>query len=239
MDFTHLGSLSVIVPCRDTERFLGEALDSILTQSVFSQTMRGQFPGAREVIVVDDGSTDGSAALACSYGGVVRCISQAPAGIAAARNSGIRAASGQLLAFLDADDLWPRESLAHRLAILADNPAIGCAYGGVETFFDPGSTPDPTVYLPPARPARLAGAMLVRRAVFEQVGEFDTSLRVGETLDWAARLDDRRIQARATEQIVLRRRVHASNTVRQGADRQSDYLKVVRAALNRRRGGTA
>jgi glycosyltransferase involved in cell wall biosynthesis len=225
VDYAHLGHVSVIVPCRDTSRFLGAALDSILSQD----------PPLLEVIVIDDGSADTSPSVARSYGGVVRCVSQAPAGIAAARNHGVRLAAGALIGFLDADDIWPAGSLAHRIGILADDPDVDCAYGVVETFADPETPGNVTAFLPPPRPARLAGAMLARRSVFDRIGGFDTELSIGETLDWVARLDDHGVVTRATDHVVLRRRVHASNTVRRLADRHNDYIRVMRAALHRRR----
>ena len=229
VDFAHRAKVSVIVPCRDAACFLGQALDSILDQD----------PPPDEVIVIDDGSIDDSATLARSRGGPVRCVSQAPAGIAAARNHGVRLAVGDLIAFLDADDLWPSGSLRHRLEILAADPAVGCAFGVVETFRDVVSPGEGSVFLPQARLARLAGAILVRRPVFDSIGGFDTALRVGETMDWVARLDDNRIVTRPTDRVVLRRRVHASNTVRREPNVQNDYFRVMRAALRRRRGAGA
>jgi len=222
--------VSVIIPCRDAAAFLVQSLDSVLSQE----------PEPGEVIVVDDGSQDESAKLARSYGGPVRCVSQAPAGIAAARNHGIRLASGEIIGFLDADDLWPAGSLRHRLEILAADDTVGCAFGLVETFRDLASGQEGPAFLPPARPARLAGAMLVRRWVFDSVGGFDSTLRIGETMDWVARLDEQHIVTRATDHVVLRRRVHASNTVRRDTSLQTDYIRAMRAALRRRRSaGTA
>jgi glycosyltransferase involved in cell wall biosynthesis len=89
-------TVSVVIPCYNTERYLGDALRSVLTQDV----------PPLEVLVIDDGSTDGSAALAASFGPPVRVLSQPNCGVSAARNHGLREARGEWIAFLDADDVW-------------------------------------------------------------------------------------------------------------------------------------
>jgi glycosyltransferase involved in cell wall biosynthesis len=106
------GLVSCIVPVFNGERFLREALDSI-----FAQTYR-----PIEVIVADDGSTDGSHAVLESYRGRLKCVSQATAGPAATRNLGGRASQGDMLAFLDADDLWKPEKLERQVSTLRECP---------------------------------------------------------------------------------------------------------------------
>src|SRR5690242_17253835 len=96
--------ISVVMPCYNTERHIGEAIDSILSQEIESV----------QVVVIDDGSTDRSADIARGFGKRVECKSQANAGIAAARNCGVALARGKYLAFLDADDIWMPGSLSLR-----------------------------------------------------------------------------------------------------------------------------
>ena len=97
--------VSCIIPVLDGERYLGAALESVLTQTY----------GAVEVIVADDGSTDGTRAVASAFGSRVRYLHQANAGHAAARNLGLAAAGGAFVAFLDADDLWHADKLARQI----------------------------------------------------------------------------------------------------------------------------
>lgn len=219
-------AVSVVIPCHNYGRFLADALGSVAAQT---------YP-AHEVIVVDDGSTDGSADLARAAMPDVRVISQAKSGISAARNSGIAAATGDLIAFLDADDLWPAESLALRIAsIEADASVIG-AFGKVEQFLCPmiDDAARSRLTCPPGQvSARLAGTMLLRRSVVERVGPFDTNLTVGETMDWVARLTDLGEPLVAVDSLVLRRRIHGSNTVLSDTG-YSDYFAAMRAAIRRR-----
>src|SRR4030095_10925317 len=107
--------VSVVIPAYNSERFVDEALESVLRQS--HQRL--------EVIVVDDGSTDGTGARVRAYGNQVRYIHQVNAGVGAARNKGLAAATGDYIAFLDADDLWWPEKIELQLEIAARNPESG------------------------------------------------------------------------------------------------------------------
>src|SRR6266852_6361254 len=107
--------VSVIIPAYNAERFIDETLES-----VFKQTH-----DHLELILVDDGSTDGTGAQVRAYGDRVRFIRQVNAGAGAARNRGLEVATGDYIAFLDADDLWRPEKLEVQLEIAARNPESG------------------------------------------------------------------------------------------------------------------
>jgi glycosyltransferase involved in cell wall biosynthesis len=104
MSTTTPNTITAIIPVHNGERHLAEAIQSVLAQTLP--------PG--EIIVVDDGSTDASAAIAQSFGAPVRVLAQPNLGPAAARNLGLAHATGDLLAFLDADDLWTPNKLARQ-----------------------------------------------------------------------------------------------------------------------------
>ena len=116
-------TLSVIIPCRNAARYLDAALASVRAQTLAPD----------EVIVVDDGSSDDSTMVAGAVPGV-RVCKQEPLGIAAARNAGIAATQGTVIAFLDADDVWPAESLAQRMAALQQDSSLAGVYGRVIQF---------------------------------------------------------------------------------------------------------
>lgn len=221
--------LSVLVPCYDAARYLSEALESAFAQGV----------PLHEVIVVDDGSTDDPERAVAAFGARVRYHRQAHAGIGPARNTALELSSGDLIAFLDADDVWPDGSLAARLEALEADESLEYVYGEVEQFVSPELPEEWTLRhgaaVSTASPARLAGAMLVRRSAFTSVGGFRETLRVGETVDWVARADDLGVAHRSLPRLVLRRRLHATNTGMTQQASRSDYLAVARAALARRR----
>ena len=121
--------VSVIMPVYNGEAYLASAVDSVL----------GQTTQDLELVVVDDGSSDGSAAILERYGERIRVLRQANAGVSAARNAGIAAARGEFIAFLDSDDWWESDFLDEMLRAMAD-PATAIAYCGWQNVgVNPGS----------------------------------------------------------------------------------------------------
>jgi len=167
--------ISVIIPAYNAARFLPRCL-----KSVFAQTLKPD-----EVIVVDDGSTDNTAALAAELGATV--ISQTNSGLADARNTGIRNASGEWIALLDVDDLWTPEKLERQAACI--RPETVLVYTGIRVFDDGGvrdarpaidaiSARKELRYHNPITPS----TVLIRREAFMQVGGFHKGLHACE--DW-------------------------------------------------------
>ena len=119
--------ISCIVAVYNGERYLGEAIDSIL-----AQTYRPS-----EIIIVDDGSTDGTAAVVARYGQQVRYVWQPNSGPAAARNLGLDVMQGEFVAFLDADDLWHPEKLAQQMARFRARPELDYCVAHAQNFWVP------------------------------------------------------------------------------------------------------
>jgi glycosyltransferase involved in cell wall biosynthesis len=212
----------VVIPCWNHGRLLGEALASVATQALQPS----------QVIVVDDGSTDETAAIAQAHPDVM-LIQQEHGGTASARNAGLTHVDADVVAFLDADDLWPTDSLERRVGALCEHNADGC-FGVVEEFGD--SAPyEASVRAGSA--ARLPGSMLVTREALARVGMFDTSLAAGEAIDWVLRFDATGLTWCSVADVVLRRRVHADNTSRDASPRQRlALLEVARRARAANRG---
>ena len=216
-------SVSVIIPAYNAETFLAEAIDSVLSQ--------GHDP--LEVIVVDDGSTDRTAGVASGYGPQVRLLQQPNGGIGSARNAGIDAATGDLLAFLDADDLWTDGALEARLALLEAQPALDGAFGLVENFYDDVSDERFEVKTEVIARGQVAGTLLVRREAFLKAGMF-TEVRLGEFIEWYARALDAGLRFDTAPLVILRRRVHGASTTATARDRTA-YLRAVQSIIARRR----
>jgi glycosyltransferase involved in cell wall biosynthesis len=217
--------VSVIVPAYQAEAFLAEALESALAQD---------YAGV-EILVVDDGSTDRTAEIAGAHG--VRVIRRPNGGPAAARNTGLAVAGGELMTILDADDLWPPDRLSRQVAHMRDHPGDGLVMGLTEVFLTPGQ-PRPAHYPRFAENEPYAGhpsTMLVRREVFELIGPFDESLRLSEDLDWIARAQDAGVRFGQLELTLLRYRIHAENTSRSPHANERATLRVLRESVERKR----
>jgi glycosyltransferase involved in cell wall biosynthesis len=222
-------SVSVVIPVFNCERYLGEAIESALAQTL----------PPSEIIIVDDGSTDNSSEVAKSFGARVRCEKRNHAGIAATRNHGISVAHGDWLAFLDADDLWLREKLAAQFAELEKNPSLEMIFCGTEQFFSPdinAAERGKMVMAVEKSDAPHCGTMLVRREVFQRVGLFNAGLHVFEFIDWFARARDAGVRMMTVARPFMRRRWHLSNTTRR--EKAGDYSQlpgILKQALDRRR----
>lgn len=211
-----LETITVVVPAYNAASYLREALASVLTQS----------HPPYQVIVVDDGSTDGTAAIAAEFPGVV-LVQQPNRGIGAARNAGASLAGQEFIAFLDADDVWPSDALEVLLSE-ARRSGADAVFGHVVQFGEGREDSVPAIgYLP--------GSGIIRRSAFERVGPFREDIRVGEFLDWWARAQESGVRCSTVPRTTLRRRIHATNTGITETDSRVDYTRVLRAALERRR----
>jgi glycosyltransferase involved in cell wall biosynthesis len=211
--------VSVIVPAYNAERFVGHAIRSILAQDY----------SPIEILVVDDGSTDHTAAAVQEFGPRVRFLRQANAGAGAARNRGIEHATGRYIAFLDADDLWEPGKLSRQMELLEADPSCSFLFGQVQQYRDgAGNVGDPAG-------GCLPGTMLARREAVDAIGPLRTDLKVGEFVDWIARARDAGFETRVEPNVWLRRRIHGDNLVTREHSSQSDYLRVIKAAMDRRR----
>ncbi|MBS0560010.1 MAG: glycosyltransferase family 2 protein [Proteobacteria bacterium] len=217
--------ISVVIPAWNAAETLAETLASVAAQSV----------RASETIVVDDGSTDATAEIAHAAGAVV--IAQANQGPAAAMNAGVAAARGRMIAFLDADDVWPAAKLAHQQAALADDAGLDGVFGHVACFADPAL--DGRLHVPEgAAPGWLAGTLLVRRTALLDAGGFDPSLRAGAFIDWVDRARRRGLRFAMLPETLLHRRIRAGSLSARSALRDAAYVAAARAAILRRRAGS-
>ena len=229
-------SVSVVVPVYNGARYLNETLQSILVQTTVP----------REVILVDDGSTDDSAALiqraAAAAPIPMRYVPQANQGTAAARNRGVELAASPLIAFLDQDDLWLPEKLARQCDLLWHQPTAGYSITQVAFFMDGDGPPPAWVrakWLEGPQPGYLPSCLLVRRSTFQQVGIFDSALRNGSDTDWFARVRDAGVGVTIAPEVLVRQRVHSGNQSQFVRENQRDMYQVARKALQRKRSPNA
>lgn len=232
-------TVSVIIPVYNGARLVGEAIDSVLRQTL---------PGV-ELIVVDDGSTDDTPDVLASFGARIRTLRLPQGGVSRARNAGMAASQGELLAFLDADDVWHRNKLARQVAALRRWPQAGlccCDYRvehrargqQVRHFKDAlplaGLAPAQALVSAPL-PALLrcnfvgtASTVLLRRALATRVGQFDPRLRQAEDYDYWLRCA-RLMPFLLLATPLLDKRSHADNLTNNALETQQCHEQVLLA----------
>lgn len=237
-----LPRVSVVIPCFNTERYIATTVRAVQAQA----------GAALEIIVVDDGSTDGSAALIEREFPGVRLIRRPNGGVAAARNAGIEAATGDWVAFCDADDIWLPGKLAAQFEAMAPHADCRMSYTAWHVWVS--SEPEPEARLlaqlatESGDTGRWAGAtgwlypellldcvvwtstVLMQRSLLAEIGGFDTGLRIGEDYDLWLRASRRTRIERVARPLALYRQHPASIT--RSAPRDNYRGRVVQRALD-------
>jgi len=218
------GLVTTIIPVYNCERYLGDAIESVLNDSY----------GPMEIIVVDDGSTDATSQIARSYPRV-QYYFQPNHGSAAARNLGLSFAKGSFFAFADADDLCVNEKVNRLMRTFQENPELEIVLGCVEQFCSPeligqGRREDKT-----SRIGYHPGAVLIRRESFFRVGLFESNLQLGEVADWFLRAREKKLRQAILQDVIYRRRLHTTNKGVSHRRLQTEYVRVLKASLDRRR----
>jgi glycosyltransferase involved in cell wall biosynthesis len=216
--------ISVIVPVRNGARFIAASVDSILDQ-------QGMNPGSLQVLVVDNGSSDNTVELVRErFSNRVELLEEPTPGPAAARNAGLARAQGQLIAFLDADDLWQPDKLQRQKAVLEADSSLAIVFCHGEEFSDPPGAypcrPDPYPLLSPC-------GFLGRRQVYEQSGPLPC-LRAGEFIAWFGWAKEIGFRSGLHPDVLVRRRIHSHNTTRDRRGR-ADYVEAMHWLLQKRR----
>jgi glycosyltransferase involved in cell wall biosynthesis len=201
--------VSVVIPCYQQAQYLGEAIESVLAQS---------YPHV-EVLVIDDSSTDNASQIASRYPGV-RCVREPNAGMAGARNAGVRATNGDFLVFLDADDRLLPEAIETGMRLLAEHPECAAAIGAyrrtsydgqaLPTHSQPAVASEQYARLMRENWAGFPGRAIYRRSLFEHVRGFDPT--VDAAADFAFNLAvAREFPICSHETVVAEHREHGRN----------------------------
>ncbi len=212
--------ISVIIPAYNYGRFIREAIEGVLSQTL----------PAAEIIVVDDGSTDETAAEVAKFGDKVRYIKQDNAGVCAARNNGVENSTGEFIAFLDADDIWEPEKLEKQIAKFAEDEEIGLLHCGMREFdSDTGETiathleggdgsvaNDLLLWEKPVVNVSGSSIMVTRKAFYD-AGGFDTEMKVGEDWDFCYRVA-RKYKVGFVPEVLMNYRSHGASAHRNVAE---------------------
>nr|WP_240481087.1 glycosyltransferase [Ectothiorhodospira sp. BSL-9] len=236
--------VSILIPSYNTAQFISESINSVLDQD---------YPN-KEVIVIDDGSTDETLNILAAYGDRIRVIQQGNQGAAVARNRGLDVAQGHYIAFLDSDDIWLPAKLSTQIAYLEAHPEIGLVYSRWQTW-----KPDAKGRFPPPHAMSLVGAaphspqasiipecsgwlydrlltggsllhtitVVARRELIERVGRFDPELKRGQDYDYWIRAS-RHTEIHQLEPVLALYRLHGNGCIRKWPDLNYEGLILKR-----------
>ncbi|MCP4950246.1 MAG: glycosyltransferase family 2 protein [Proteobacteria bacterium] len=218
--------VSVIVAVYNGENFLAQALESVMAQSYVNF----------EVLIVDDGSTDKTKSIAERFLNDSRCryIFQANGGHASAMNIGVSNAGGELLAFIDHDDLWDRRKLALQVNALRESPNLDMVFTHWKNFLESGSS-GRLKFQHEGLKGYATGTMLIRKEAFLKVGDFDTTLTKGYFFPWYDRSRILGVREFVLPNLLYHRRVHGENiSIGKDAEDYKDYFAAIRKVRQQR-----
>lgn len=232
-----LHQVSVVIPALNAEGFVADAIRSVLAQT----------HAPVDIIVIDDGSTDGTASIARQFGVQVRCVSQPNRGLSSARNRGIKESSGEFVAFLDADDMWAPTKLEKQIALLGNDPNIAVVHtdtcrltqstGRIDQF--PANRQEfvGKCWIPLWHGNRIGvSSVLVRRSVLQEHGGFDEEIRRPTTQDYDLWLRlARHVEFGFVAEPLHVARFHQANASRNKVAMIEDTIYVLQKELARHR----
>ncbi|MBD2771530.1 glycosyltransferase [Iningainema tapete] len=213
-------NVSVIIPTYKRANLVSQAIESVLAQTYTDY----------EIIVVNDGSPDRTKEVLAKFEHKIIAIHQENQGVSAARNTGIKAAAGKYIAFLDDDDMWLANKLEKQIACLESNPKIGLVYSDMFYFNEDGVLPNTWGQANPTPPVQECWllfvrnfiptpSVVVRRECLEQVGLFDETLATCEDYDLWLRIIEKWSVHFLNEPLVYYRR-SSTNSLQSNEERQ-------------------
>ena len=221
-----MGKISVIVPLYNTEKYIEEAILSLLNQTTKID----------QIIVVDDGSTDNGAEIVKKYP-QVELIQKENEGLKKTLNCGLSYAMGDFIGFLDADDRWRKDKLKVQLDFLEHHPEVDIAFVNSERFkmvkTETGQSLEERIDV---MNGKTLPTGLYRKQVFDKVGIFSVENQFHNFMEWLDRAQFNKINMEMIPEVLYERRIHDSNMgIVEKQNQRDQYLATLKASLDRRR----
>lgn len=223
-------SISCIVPAYNAEKFIEPAIESILAQSYHPL----------EVIVVDDGSSDATPELVRAFGDPVRYVIQPGRGLPSARNYGVEQSRGEMIASLDADDLWHPDKLRQQMTFLEARPDVDLCLTMMQNIWiaELADEAERLKDQPRAQPMPgfIFSTILASKQTFERVGPCDVTRRHAHVAEWFLRAQNLGMKIEVLPDVLMWHRNHLDNmTRREQAASRSEFLGLIREHLDQKR----
>ena len=230
-------TVSVIIPAYNVEPYVRGALESVVAQTVTPH----------EILVVDDGSTDGTRAIADAVARehpLVRVVHQENGGPAVARNTAIELSTAEYLVFLDADDQMLPDRIEQQVGYLLGHPEVGLVIGAVELVAEPGVDLNREFLRHELVAQQHADGINImtlaaRAELFDVLGRFDPTYRLSEDYHWLVRAYTRNVTIALVPRVVGRRRLHHANISSDVDDVRTNMFRVLREHIREQRGDTS
>ena len=212
--------ISIIIPCKNGSNYLSEALEGIKAQEMNT-----------EVIVVDDGSSDNTSQIAREYGcRVIR--NEQSKGPVKAKNDALKIAQGEFILFHDHDDIMTNGALQRLYDEFEED--ISAVQAKVKDFLSPDCSDKNTAVKPEAYYGLFTGAILIKKEVFDIIGDFDESVTAGEIIDWQGKMQKNNLKIKKIDFVSTNRRLHSTNFGKtQQKTEFKDYAALLRARMGR------
>ncbi len=217
--------ISVIVAVRNGERFIQQALQSIVNQTYQNW----------EIILVDGHSTDRTVELAQPFS-KLRYVPQTGQGVTDGYNLGIAESKGEYIAFLSHDDLWEPNKLRVQMQYFHDHPEVQYVIGYFIAFLEPGDPVHPSLQkhiLQGTHVGKIMETLLAKKALFDQIGNLDIESDVASDVEWYARAQDMHVPYGVVPDVILRKRIHNKNTT-QNIMTNQHLLYALRTSIHRK-----
>lgn len=222
--------VSVIIPVFNTEKYIIEALNSVINQTYKNI----------EIIAVDDASTDSSVKIISDFKDIKLIKLAENMGVGYARNIGIKESTGKFITFLDSDDFWVKEKLKIQIDKLLKDQNIGGVFGKFENFFEKKVEIPPYInknsfLKPDLGRIKSLGTIMLRKSVFEKVGMFSEKIRSGEDIDWFFRAGDAGIKFTFYPNLLMYRRLHETNLSYSSLNNITTLMEILKSSIQKKR----
>lgn len=221
---TNLPLVSVIVTVYNGSKYIAETLTSVINQDYANL----------EVIVIDDGSDDDTARIVQQFPAKIYYEYQQHEGIASGWNKGVERAGGVYITFIDADDTWSNGKITRQVDYLEKHPETDIVFGFVKEFLSPEIANGQTTAKGPV-PGISACTMMMKRSRFMEIGLFNPKWRKGIFSDWYLRATEAGATVYMIKEVFLNRRIHDANHGIVQRDKYVDYVRMLKASLDRKR----